>query len=445
MSEETLGLFGAEEPDDPRQEPTAQAPAADAPLAERMRPRTLDEVVGQDPIAGAEGTLRRMLAADHLPSMVLHGPPGTGKTTIARLLAHERSARFVSLSAVSEGVPRMREVMKEAEVHRSRGRSTLLFVDEIHRLSKSQQDFLLPFVESGLVTLVGATTEHPSFEVIPALLSRARVVVLHPLGRDALAELLDRAGDDPERGLGGSGVTLTGEARELLVGTAGGDARRMLGALETAARLAGRGGRVDEALAREALQRPTARFDVSLGYEILSAFHKSLRSSRGDAALYWAARLIEGGEDPLVVFRRLVAAAYEDVGLADPNAGVVAVQAMQAYERLGAPEGFLPLANAILYVARAPKSNRAYRALGEARQAAREHPDAPVPIHLRNAPTSLMKEWGYGEGYRYAHDFPDADPGLECMPDVLVGRVFYEPSGRGDEAGEGMEGEGEGS
>jgi putative ATPase len=337
---------------------------------------------------------------------------------------------------VSEGVPRLGGGGKEAEARRRAGRRTLLFVDEIHRLNKGQQDFLLPYVESGLLSLVGATTEHPAFEINPALLSRTQVLVLEPLAEDDLRALLRRAVEDAARGLaagGGPPPRVEAEAEEVLLRGAGGDARRALSALEAAARLAGRDASVTAALAREALLQRVDRYDATVAYEMLSAFHKSLRASSGSGALFWAMRMIRGGEDPLVLFRRLVAAAYEDVGLADPQAGIVAVQAMQAFERLGAPEGFLPLANAILYVANAPKSNRAYRALGAAREAADSHRDAAVPLHLRNPTTSLMRSWGYGEEYRYAHDYAGGYAEMECLPDELAGVEFYEPTDRGFE------------
>ncbi|HEX8903641.1 MAG TPA: replication-associated recombination protein A, partial [Longimicrobiaceae bacterium] len=428
-----LSLFGEPEPrrrDEPPPEPTPSAPAPGAPLAERMRPRTLDEMVGQQALVGPEGTLRKLLAAGHLPNLILYGPPGSGKTTLGRMIAAESGATFVPFNAVSEGVPRLREVVKEAEQRRRGGRRTLLFIDEIHRLNKGQQDFLLPWIESGLMTLVGATTEHPGFEINAAVLSRSRVLVLEPLTEEEVRTVVRRALEDPERGLGGR-VELEPEAEDVLVRNTGGDARQAITGLEIAARLVGDGGVVTADAAREALQRPTARYDTTLGYEMLSAFHKSLRSSSGSGALYWAMRMVQSGEDPKVLFRRLVAAAYEDVGLADPQAGVVAVQAMQAFERLGVPEGLLPLYNAILYVANAPKSNRAYLAGGAAAEAARLHPDAPVPLHLRNAPTSLMKEWGYGEGYKYAHNYEGAVVDLQCLPDVIRDERFYEPTDRG--------------
>ncbi|MGI9182104.1 MAG: replication-associated recombination protein A [Longimicrobiaceae bacterium] len=430
-TDSSLPLFGDSEP--PPAPEMYASPEGDAPLPERMRPRALEEMVGQAHLVGEEGLLRRLLEARHLPSFILHGPPGSGKTTLGRLIARLVQASFVPFSAVSEGVPRLREVVREAEERRRAGRRTLVFVDEIHRLNKGQQDFLLPFVESGLLTLVGATTEHPGFEVNPALLSRARVLVLQPLAEAELRALLQRALTDEERGLGNLRLTVEPEAEAALVHAAGGDARRLLDALDIAARLAGPDATVTPEIAREALQQRVAGYDATLRYEMLSAFHKSLRASSESGALYWAMRMIRAGEDPLVVFRRLVAAAYEDVGLADPQAGIVAVQAMQAFERLGAPEGHLPLANAIVYVATAPKSNHAYRALHAALEAAEETPDAPVPLHLRNPTTALMREWSYGEGYKYAHDFEGAFTEMQTLPDVLQDRSFYQPTDRGFE------------
>jgi putative ATPase len=430
-----LSLFGDAAPPPPSDRGASTPPAPDpsAPLAERMRPRTLDEIVGQQHLAGPEGTLRKLLATGHLPNLILHGPPGSGKTTLARVIATDSGASFVPFNAVSEGVPRLREVVKEAEARRKAGRRTLLFIDEIHRLNKGQQDFLLPWIESGLMTLVGATTEHPGFEINPAVLSRSTVLVLETLTEDDVRSLVRRALEDSERGLGAAGVSIDEEAEDVLVRNTGGDARQALTGVEIAARLAGAGGRITVREAREALQQPTARYDTSLMYEMLSAFHKSLRGSSGSGALYWAMRMISSGEDAKTVFRRLIAAAYEDVGLADPQAGIVCVNAMLAYERLGLPEGLLPLYNAILYVANAPKSNRAYMAGGAAAQAARDHPDAPVPLALRNPTTSLMKEWGFGEGYKYAHDYDGGYTPLQTLPDVIQDARFYEPTDRGYE------------
>jgi len=413
--------------------PARSAQAADSPLAERMRPRTLEEIVGQDDLVGPEGLVRRLQGAARFPSLILHGPPGSGKTTLGRLLAAWVQASFVPFSAVSEGVPRLREVVKAAELRRRGGRRTLLFVDEIHRLNKGQQDFLLPYVESGLLTLVGATTEHPAFEVNAALLSRTRVLVLRPLGPEDIRLLLRRALADLERGIGSLEQSLSKEAEDALVEGAGGDARQALTTLELASGLVGPGEIIGPEVVREALQQRVATYDTTTAFQILSAFHKSLRSSQGDAALYWAMRMIRSGEDPRVLFRRLVAAAYEDVGLADPMAGIVATQAMQAYERLGSPEGYLPLANAILYIASAPKSNRAYLALSGAAAAADRFPDAAVPLHLRNASTALMREWGFGAGYEYAHDHPEGYVNLQCLPEELAGERIYEPSEHGRE------------
>jgi putative ATPase len=412
----------------------AEQAARTGPLAHRVRPRSLGELVGQQDVVGPATALGRAIAEGRAPSMILHGPPGVGKTTIARIVAETSSAAFEELSAVSARIDDVRAVIARARDRLGgNGVRTLLFIDEIHRLNKGQQDFLLPWIESGLMTLVGATTEHPGFEINPAVLSRSTVLVLETLTEDDLRSLVRRALQDTERGLGASGVSIDDEAEDILVRNTGGDARQALTGVEIAARLAGPGGRITVREAREALQQPTARYDTSLMYEMLSAFHKSLRGSSGSGALYWAMRMIQSGEDPKTVFRRLIAAAYEDVGLADPQAGIMSVNAMLAFERLGLPEGLLPLYNAILYVANAPKSNRAYMAGGAAAQAAKEHPNAPVPLSLRNPTTSLMKEWGFGEGYKYAHDYPGGYTPLQTLPDEIQDARFYEPTDRGYE------------
>ncbi len=400
------------------------------PLAARMRPRKLDELVGQEHLVGAGKPLRRAIEDGVLGSVILWGPPGTGKTTLGHLVASAGQRAFVPFSAVSEGVPRLRVVFEEARARIAReNRRTVLFVDEIHRLNKAQQDSLLPAVEDGTVTLVGATTENPSFEVNGALLSRARVLVLKPLGPEDIERVLRGALADAERGLGGMELSVDDEALRWIAAQADGDARRGLTVLEAAAHAVGAGGRIDRDLAREALQLRFARHDKGgeVHYDQLSAFHKSLRGSDPDGALYWAARLIDGGEDPMVIFRRALAMAAEDIGLADPAALQIAVAAREAFHVLGPPEGFLPLAEMVIYLATAPKSNRAKVALGRAFEAARETPGAAVPLHIRNAETGLMKSLGYGAGYRYAHDSATGYAPQEYLPDELRGRVFYEP------------------
>ncbi len=416
---------GTRAPDDPN-----------APLAARMRPRTLDAFVGQEHILGEGRALRELIEKDEVGSLILWGPPGTGKTTIARVIAERTDAAYVPFSAVTEGIPRVREIIKEAETRlRATGRRTILFCDEIHRFNKAQQDAFLPHVEAGTVSLIGATTENPSFEVIGALLSRARVFVLEPLEADELETILRRALADEDRGLGGRGLEVTDGAVALMAEQADGDARRALNALETAATLAGEGGTVDEDRAREALQRRFARYDKSgeEHYNLISALHKSIRGSDPDGALYWLARMLEGGEAPLYIARRLIRMAVEDIGLSDPTALEVTVAARDAYHMLGSPEGDLALAEAAVYLATAPKSNRLYTAFGAARAAARDTPAAPVPLHIRNAPTELMDELGYGKGYSYAFESEDHITAQEYLPESLRGITFYEPSRFGHE------------
>jgi putative ATPase len=421
----------------PPSHPTLFAESVDRaqPLASRMRPRTLDEFVGQPHVLGPGKPLREAIETGTIASVILWGPPGTGKTTLGRLIAQYTDREVIPFSAVTEGVARVREVVAEAQQRLSVGRGTILFADEIHRLNKAQQDAFLPHVESGTITLVGATTENPSFEINGALLSRVRVFVLQPLTLDDIRSVLQRALTDPDRGLGAQQLEVDAAAMTVIAEESDGDARRALTVLEAAAQHAGAGGRIDVARAREALQLRFARFDKwgEETYNMLSAFHKSLRGSDAQGALYWMARFIEGGGDPMVLFRRALAMAAEDIGLADPQALQQAVAARDAYHMLGAPEGYLPLTQMVVYLATAPKSNRAKVALGEAMKAAEETPAEPVPMHIRNAPTSLMKELGYHEGYQYAHDAPEAYIPQEYLPERVRGRRFYEPGPHGFE------------
>jgi len=419
------------------------------PLAARMRPRTLDEFVGQEQIVGAGRALRRAIENDTVPSMILWGPPGTGKTTLAQIIAHATGANFTALSAVSAGVADLRRVVADARKLRAAGRRSVLFVDEIHRFNKAQQDAVLPYVEDGTVTFIGATTENPSFEVNSALLSRSRVFVLKSLGDDDVRALVERALHDPERGLGDE-VDVTADAIDALVNLANGDARAALGTLEFAAAAAptAENGRrhVDVQTIGEALQRRASGYDKGgdAHYDTISAFIKTIRGSDPDAAVYYLARMIEGGEDPLFIARRLVILASEDVGLADPRALPLVMAAQQAVHFVGMPEGFYPLAHAVLYLATAPKSNTVGRAYSAALADVEHTRNDPVPMHLRNAPTSLMKGLGYGEGYRYAHtDYAAMDAGGDAppavvlqqnLPDALRDRAYFRPTRQGDEA-----------
>ena len=410
------------------------------PLAERMRPRSLEEFVGQAHLLGPGKLLRGVLDAKDLPSLILWGPPGTGKTTLGRLLAAEAGASFVALSAVMAGVKDLREAVADAAIRRDQqGTRTVLFVDEIHRFNKGQQDALLPHVEAGTVTLIGATTENPSFEVNAALLSRARVVVLRALEAVDLRRLVDRALGDAERGLGQAPLDVANDVRDLLASEARGDARRALTALEAAAAIATEGpdGRrvVDRGAVEEALQRKTLLYDKAGDehYGVVSAFIKSLRGSDPDAAVYWMARMLEAGEDPLFVLRRLVIFAAEDIGVADPQALVVAMAATDAFRFVGLPEGVLPMTEAAIYLATAPKSNTAVSTYAAAKADVDARGALPVPPHLRNAATALGKSMGWGAGYRYPHDHPGHHVAETYLPAELRGRVYYEPSNEGRE------------
>ncbi|MBN2466828.1 MAG: replication-associated recombination protein A [Deltaproteobacteria bacterium] len=420
---------------------TKHAPKPSGPLADRMRPCTLDEFVGQEHLLGEDKILRQLLFARTIPSMILWGPPGTGKTTLAHLIAETAGKHFVSFSAVTSGVQNIKEVIKEARHQWTYNtKETILFVDEIHRFNKAQQDAFLPHIEGGTIVLIGATTENPSFEVIAPLLSRSRVFTLNPLSEQELIIILERALKDKIKGLGEYSVQLSEEAIEYITQFSDGDARAALNTLELAV-LSTQPNKdnvrnVSAAHVQEAMQKKALLYDKAgeEHYNLISALHKSLRDSDADGALYWLIRMLEAGEDPLYIARRMVRFASEDIGNADPQALQLAVAGYESYRFLGSPEGELSLVQVAVYLACAPKSNAIYSAYREALQDVRTKGSLPVPLHLRNAPTTLMRNLGYGKGYQYAHNFPEALVNQEHLPEPLKGRGYYKPTNRGKEA-----------
>jgi putative ATPase len=434
------GLFDDDQ-DDRRGGPSGPPAREGTPLAERMRPHTLDEVVGQDEILAPGKPLREAIERDLLQSILLWGPPGTGKTTLARIIADMTKAQFVPFSAVLAGIKEIKEVMAAAQIRRrSSGRRTIVFVDEIHRFNKAQQDAFLPRVESGDIVLIGATTENPSFEVIAALLSRSKVFVLKPLDAAGIEAILRRAVADREHGLGAIDIKVTDDAIAAIARFANGDARAALNLLEFAATSAPINPetmvrQLDLPQLEQSIQRRALLYDKSgeEHYNLISALHKSMRNSDPDAAVYWIARMLEAGEDPLYIARRMIRFASEDIGNADPQALVVAVAAKDAAHFIGMPEGNNALAQAAIYLATAPKSNAVYTAYSDAAADAHREAAEPVPLHLRNAPTKLMKDLDYGKDYQYAHEEPDAIAAMDCLPPSLAGRRYYKPSDRGFE------------
>jgi len=433
-----MSLFDTEpEPPQHSSKSLLHAMAAGVPLAERMRPRSLDELMGQEHLVGPGKPLRVQIDRDDASSMIFWGPPGVGKTTLAKIIAETTKASFIEFSAVTSGIKEIKQVMADAAKAAQMRSRTILFVDEIHRFNKAQQDAFLPYVERGTIRLIGATTENPSFEIISALLSRCRVYVLEPLKEEQIVTLLRRALEDRERGLGALELTADDDALELMAGYSSGDCRSAYNTLEVAAQLATADGtkHITTAIATEAAQRRVLMYDKQgeEHFNLISALHKSVRNSDPDAALYWLGRMLAGGEDPLYLARRIVRMAVEDIGLAAPEALHLCLAAKETYDFLGSPEGELALAEAVVYLALAAKSNAVYTAYGAVQEDIEHTRQEPVPLHLRNAPTKLMKELGYAAGYKYAHDEEDKVAEMDCLPDSLKGRSYYQPTQEGRE------------